>query len=78
MVAIGLARRGSPALARMGRGEARPQVTLWRDGDSVTCRLASAHGPAETRIPFAHFNAAALEQWLTEQGVTRERRRSRR
>jgi general secretion pathway protein L len=53
-------------------GEARPEVTLWRDGDSVTCRLVSATGPAEIRIPFSHFNAAALEQWLTEQGVTRE------
>ena len=53
-------------------GEARPQVTLWRDGDSVTCRLVSAAGPAEIRIPFFHFNAAALDQWLTGQGVTRE------
>ena len=53
-------------------GEARPQVTLWRDGDGITCRLTSATGPAETRIPFPHFNAAALEQWLTGQGVTRE------
>ena len=53
-------------------GEARPQVTLWRDGDSVTCRLVSATGPAEIRIPLPLFNAAALDQWLTEQGVTRE------
>ena len=53
-------------------GEARPQVTLWRDGEGVTCRLMSAAGPAEIRIPLPLFNAAALEQWLTEQGVTRE------
>ena len=53
-------------------GEVRPQVTLWRDGDSVTCRLVSATGPAEIRIPLPLFNAAALDQWLTEQGVTRD------
>jgi general secretion pathway protein L len=32
----------------------------------------SAAGPAETRIPFPYFNAAALEQWLTGQGVSRD------
>ena len=53
-------------------GEARPQVTLWRDGDGVVCRLISAAGPAEMRFPFAHFSVAALEQWLAGQGVTRE------
>ncbi|ANW00404.1 PilN domain-containing protein [Bradyrhizobium icense] len=53
-------------------GEARPIATLWRDGDSVTCRLMSAAGPAEIRIPCPSFNAAALERWLTGQGVTRE------
>ncbi|WP_198164375.1 PilN domain-containing protein [Bradyrhizobium jicamae] len=53
-------------------GEARPVVTLRRDGDSVTCRLASAGGAAEIRIPFPHFNAAALHGWLIEQGVSRE------
>lgn len=53
-------------------GEARPQVTLWRDGDSIACRLMSAAGPAEIRFPLARFNAAALEAWLTQQGATRE------
>ncbi|WFU18763.1 PilN domain-containing protein [Bradyrhizobium sp. CB3481] len=53
-------------------GETRPQVTLWRDGDGVTCRLKSGSGPAEIRIPVSHFNAGALEQWFTGQGVTRE------
>jgi len=53
-------------------GEATPQVTLWREGDGVTCRLASAKGSAEIRIPLPLFNAAALEQWLIEQGVSRE------
>ena len=53
-------------------GEARPQVTVWREDDSVACRLVSAAGPTETRIPLSLFSAAVLEQWLTEQGVTRE------
>lgn len=53
-------------------GKARPQATLWREGNSVACRLMSASGPAETRIPLSHFNAATLEQWLIGQGVTRE------
>jgi general secretion pathway protein L len=53
-------------------GEARPQVTLWRDDEGVTCRLASAAGPAEIRFPFPHFNAAALEHWLAGQGVSRQ------
>jgi general secretion pathway protein L len=57
---------------KWAEGEAAPQVALWRDGDGVTCRLLSAAGPAEIRIPFPHFNAAALQQWLTEQGVSRE------
>jgi general secretion pathway protein L len=52
--------------------EATPQVALWRDGDCVTCRLTSAKVPAEIRIPLPLFNAAALEQWLIEQGVSRE------
>ena len=56
----------------MGRWGGQAEVTLWRDGDGVACRLASATGTAETRIPLPHFNAAALEQWLAEQGVTRE------
>ncbi|MCK1643016.1 PilN domain-containing protein [Bradyrhizobium sp. 157] len=53
-------------------GEARPIATLWRDGNSITCRLMSAAGPAEIRIPCPQFDTAALEQWLTEQGVSRE------
>src|SRR5262245_55312417 len=53
-------------------GEARPIMTLSRDGDSVTCRLSSAAGPTEIRIPLSHFSVATLEQWLTEQGVSRE------
>ena len=53
-------------------GEARPQVTLWRDEDSVACRLVSATGRAETRFPLPLFNAAALDLWLVMQGVTRE------
>ena len=66
-------RDAAPARWReWAEGEARPQVALWRDGDGVTCRLVSAKGSAEIRIPFPQFNAAALEQWLTGQGVSRE------
>lgn len=66
-------REAVPARWRQwAEGEARPQVMLWRDGDSVTCRLVSAAGSAEIRTPFFHFNAAVLDQWLTGQGVTRE------
>ncbi|WP_161856101.1 PilN domain-containing protein [Bradyrhizobium sp. CCBAU 051011] len=53
-------------------GEARPVMTLWRNGDSVTCRLTSAAGPAEIRIPLSRFSVATFERWLTEQGVSRE------
>jgi general secretion pathway protein L len=66
-------RDAAPARWReWAEGEARPQATLWRDGDSVACRLTSAAGRAETQIPFSRFDAVALEQWLTGQGVTRK------
>ena len=66
-------REAVPARWRQwAEGEARPQLSLWRDGDSVTCHLTAAAGPAETRIPVSHFSAAALEQWLAGQGVSRE------
>ena len=54
------------------KGEARPQVTLRRDGDSVVCRLTSVAGSAETRFSLPLFNAAALDLWLAMQGVARE------
>jgi general secretion pathway protein L len=53
-------------------GEATPQVTLWREGDSVACRLVSARGLSEARFALPLFNAAALDQWLIGQGVARE------
>jgi general secretion pathway protein L len=66
-------REAAPARWReWAEGKARPQVTLWRDGDSITCRLVAAAGPAETRIPISYFNATALEQWLTGQGASRD------
>jgi general secretion pathway protein L len=66
-------REALPARWRQwAEGEARPQLSLWRDGDSVSCHLTAASGPAEIRIPFSQFSAAALEQWLTGQGVSRE------
>jgi general secretion pathway protein L len=54
------------------QGDARPQVTLWREDDGVACRLVSAAGRAETRFPLPSFNPAALDLWLVMQGVTRE------
>ena len=72
MVAVGLARRSARALARMGRGRGEAA------GDALAGRRQRhmppdvCCGPAETRIPFPHFNAAALEQWLTGQGVSRD------
>jgi general secretion pathway protein L len=66
-------RDAAPARWReWAKGEVRPQVTLWRDGDCVACRLVSATGRTETRFALQLFNAAALDLWLTMQGVTRE------
>jgi len=67
-------REAAPARWReWAEGEARPQVTLWREGDSVTCRLVSARGVSEARFALPLFNAATLDQWLIGQGVARER-----
>ena len=62
MVAVGTARgRSAGAGCDWADGEARPRVMLWRDGDTVVCRLTSAAGAVEVRFPAAHFDAAALE-----------------
>lgn len=66
-------RDAAPARWReWAEGEARPQVTLWKDGDCVVCRLMSAKGPTEIRFALPLFNAATLDLWLVMQGVARE------
>lgn len=66
-------RDAAPARWReWAEGEAKPQVTLWREGDCVACRLVSAAGPTETRFALPLFNAGALDVWLAMKGVARE------
>ena len=66
-------RDAAPARWReWAEGEAKPQVTLWREGDCVACRLVSVAGPTETRFALPLFNAAALDVWLATQCVARE------
>jgi general secretion pathway protein L len=52
--------------------EAQPQVLVQRDGESVVCRLTSASGAFEARLPAAGFDSAALGIWLEHQGMTRD------
>jgi general secretion pathway protein L len=53
-------------------GEAMPNLLIWRDRDVVACRLVSAAGPVETRLPLRGFGAAAIEAWLKERGLARD------
>jgi general secretion pathway protein L len=53
-------------------GDAKPRLLIWRDRDLIVCRLASAAGPVETRLPLSRFGAAALNAWLAECGLRRE------
>jgi general secretion pathway protein L len=53
-------------------GEAKPKVTLWREGDAVVCRLTAATGLVEVRLPAVSFDAAALATWLVENSLTRD------
>jgi general secretion pathway protein L len=53
-------------------GDAMPRLLIWRDRDLVVCRLASAAGPVETRLPLHRFGVAAVKDWLAECGLRRE------
>ncbi|MDB5639689.1 MAG: hypothetical protein JWP51_4597 [Bradyrhizobium sp.] len=53
-------------------GDAMPRLLIWRDRDLVVCRLASAAGPIETRLPLHRFGVAAIKDWLAECGLRRQ------
>ncbi len=53
-------------------GKATPRAMIRRDHDVVVCKLTSAAGAVEARLPLQRFDAAALEAWLSEQGLKRE------
>lgn len=52
--------------------EALPQVLVQRDGETIVCRLTSAAGPLDARLPAAGFDLAALASWLEQQGLSRD------
>lgn len=54
-------------------GDAMPRLLIWRDGDAVACRLLLIAGPVETRLPLHQFGPAALDAWLAECGLRREK-----
>jgi general secretion pathway protein L len=54
-------------------GEATLRVLVRRDKDFIVCSLASATGLSESRLPSNNFGAAALDDWLVERGLTREK-----
>src|SRR5260370_1781911 len=53
-------------------GEAIPKVTIWHDDETVVCRLTSATGTVEARLPSARFDATTLATWVAAQGLSRE------
>ena len=52
--------------------EAMPRLLIWRDLDSIVCRLGLVSGPVETRLPIHGFGATALSAWLAECGFRRD------
>jgi general secretion pathway protein L len=59
-------------MAELGRWRSQPTVTIRRDGETIICRLTSATGAVETRLPRSGFDAAALAAWLAERGLNRD------
>jgi general secretion pathway protein L len=61
-----------PAWLKWADGEAPPRVTIWRDGESILCRLKSAAGVGEARLPAAGFDMSVLAAWLGQRGLSRD------
>src|SRR6266436_9045047 len=61
-----------PAWLDWADGEAIPKVTIWHDDEAVVCRLTSATGTVEARLPSVGFDATTLASWLVAQGLSRE------
>lgn len=61
-----------PAWLDWADGEAVPKVTIRRDDETVVCRLTSATGTVEARLPSAGFDATTLAGWIMAQGLSRE------
>jgi general secretion pathway protein L len=61
-----------PVWLNWADGETMPTVTIWRDQEMVVCRLTSATGAVETRLPSLRFDVAALAAWLAERSLSRD------
>jgi general secretion pathway protein L len=61
-----------PAWLSWADGDAMPMVMIWRDGETIVCRLTSATGAVETRLPCSGFDVTALAAWLSERGLSRD------
>jgi general secretion pathway protein L len=61
-----------PAWLDWADGEAIPKVTIRHDDETVVCRLTSATGTVEARLPSAGFDATTLSTWVVAQGLSRE------
>jgi len=61
-----------PAWLNWAATEAPPRVSIRRDGESIHCRLKSAAGTVEARLPAVGFDAAALAAWIGREGLSRD------
>src|SRR3954462_4065868 len=57
---------------RWAEREAPPRLIIWRELQTVVCRLTSVVGAVDGHLPFAGFDAAALANWLAEKGLSRD------
>jgi general secretion pathway protein L len=68
----GLAEIVPAAWLQWAEHETAPRVTIWREEQVVVCRLASAAGVVDARLPATGFDAVALMAWLAEKGLSRD------
>ena len=61
-----------PAWQDWADSETQPKATVRRIDDMAVCRLTLAAGTAETRLPAAGFDGAALATWFARQGLIRD------
>lgn len=58
-------------LDRIG-GTNKPCLTIWRDGESVICRMVAASGPIEVRLPLRGFGRPAIDRLLAQHELSRD------
>jgi general secretion pathway protein L len=68
----GLAEVVPAAWLHWAEQETAPRLTIWREQQVVVCRLTSAAGVVDARLPSAGFDAAVLATWLAEKGLGRD------